>query len=470
MKTIIKHGLASGMMLLASCNGFVGKDDVSPNEPGNVPLAAQLPTAELTIFSTYGGAMGRNASMFIQQTVGVLNQSLDYGHYRITEVDVANDWQTLYNAGLTNTKEIISKAGDKNPYYRGVARIEQALIIGIATDYWGDVPYREAAFGVANLTPGYDPQEQILADIQSQLDSAIVDLSRPVKDNEELPIVADYIFGKGGSADPAEFTASWIQTARILKARYYLRLSKRSGNAAATNALAQINAIDAGSSSRDAYMIFGGNGNENNQWYAFEANRANYMKVAKGFVDTLKGAGDPRVPFYFAQNPAGEIVGSPLDPPSEDASFVGSSFASADSPLPLVTWAEALFIKAEAQQRLGQTTDAQATYQDAIRASMGRFTGISSDAINAYITAHGTFGADPLANILYEKYVHDYLHPEAWADWRRTGFPALSPNPGGVIDQIPRRYVTEQRERVNNPNAQGHIVSDLVTPVWWDGQ
>jgi hypothetical protein len=65
-----------------------------------------------------------------------------------------------------------------------------------------------------------------------------------------------------------------------------------------------------------------------------------------------------------------------------------------------------------------------------------------------------------------QKYICMFTQPEVYADWRRTGFPKLTPNPNGITSGIPRRLATSLDERVNNPNAT--VVQDVMKPVWWD--
>jgi hypothetical protein len=65
------------------------------------------------------------------------------------------------------------------------------------------------------------------------------------------------------------------------------------------------------------------------------------------------------------------------------------------------------------------------------------------------------------------KYVAMFGQIEAYADWRRTNIPTLTPNPeGGSITAIPRRLPTVQDERLYNPNAPAE--NDITKPVWWD--
>jgi hypothetical protein len=85
--------------------------------------------------------------------------------------------------------------------------------------------------------------------------------------------------------------------------------------------------------------------------------------------------------------------------------------------------------------------------------------------------------AKGLEQIITQKWVAQFLNGyEAWADWRRTGFPTLSPpastiSPSGLI---PRRqgYPTTERD-LNGVNYETALQSmggkdDLDGKVWWD--
>ena len=66
---------------------------------------------------------------------------------------------------------------------------------------------------------------------------------------------------------------------------------------------------------------------------------------------------------------------------------------------------------------------------------------------------------------------------EAWANWRRSGFPALIPvnYPGNATNgTIPRRYTYPLSEAGTNPTNYAKAVSGLAngdkmtSRVWWD--
>jgi hypothetical protein len=63
---------------------------------------------------------------------------------------------------------------------------------------------------------------------------------------------------------------------------------------------------------------------------------------------------------------------------------------------------------------------------------------------------------------------------EAWSDWRRTGYPVLTPSnyPGNATGgTIPVRLVIPSAEASGNPNyaATATMPDKMTTKVWWDG-
>jgi hypothetical protein len=70
-----------------------------------------------------------------------------------------------------------------------------------------------------------------------------------------------------------------------------------------------------------------------------------------------------------------------------------------------------------------------------------------------------------METIMTQKYIAMFTQPEVWADYRRTGYPDLTPDPRGSINSIPQRYPTALDERLYNENMES--ITDLTTPVWW---
>lgn len=447
----ISYFLAAALMMTSSCKKFVEGYDVSPNSPVDVPINLLLPAVEVSTFAIYTGQLARVAAVFTKQQKGRQFQYEEYERYDFNENDIDGEWWSLYDGSLINAQLLIDKSGDKNPHYRGMGRILKAMNLGIATDYWGDIPDKEALQGLKGpefFNVAHDPQEQVITAIQKLLDDAITDLKTAGDKNVLVPGGEDYIFG--GDAN------NWVATAYVIKARYANRLSKKDAAGSATAALGFLTqAYTAGftSNAADCMAIFGEVGNEWNQWYAFNRNRGGYMTMNGYFVNLLKNSNDPRLAAYAGSATATET------------STIGAFLASQTSPLPLVTYAEAKFIEAEAQFRAGDKTKAAAAYNVAIKASILKMTGAANVAYET-LNASETNLTITLQKIMTQKYIAMFTQPEVWADWRRTNIPALTPNANAAVAGIPRRFPTAQSERLYNTKVT--VESNILAPVWWD--
>ncbi len=461
MKKIFVPVLLAVLFSVVSCERFIEGWGESPNTPTEATAPLLLSETEVATFMYYTGQLARTPSILIQQTAGTDGQMIDVRDYTLLEGENVNEWEGLYTDCLMNEQLLIEDYGDANPYYAGIAKILQAMDLGLLTDIWGNVPYREALKGLTGVTtvelnPHFDSQETIIQDIQSLLSAGISDLSRPASDNILVPGTDDYIFG----GDPA----SWINAAWILKARYANRLSKRNPTGSATDAITFLSNIDP--ALPDLMSIHGEQSNEENQWCAFQQDRGNYIQMGEFFMDLLISINDPRLPFYALPNLDGEYLGTAKNESNTTTSDWGPYAGTAgETDLPLVTYFEAKFIEAEANLRLGNTDEAAAAYNEAVKASVLKATGASDTAFESlYASEDGT--SITLEKIMTQKYIAMFTQPEAWTDWRRTDIPALAPNPDAVVAGIPRRFPTCRSERLYNSNAV--VVSNILTPVWWD--
>jgi len=323
----------------------------------------------------------------------------------------------------------------------------------------GDVPFDEAGMAAidGNVDPQFQSQSSVLAGMSTLLDDAIADLSRDAEANQIFPSSDDLLFG--GNVD------AWIKMANVIKARYANRLSSVDPTGSANAVLDALNDAYSGSAD-DAFMPFFG-GNAINQWFAFESSRGGYYKVGKTFTDLLANNNDPRLTFFVAPDNNGTYSGTPFDDNTVDTtSYVGALYASAEAPLPLVTYVEQKFLEAEAQLRLSANGLAAAAYNEAVIASVTQVTGAAPDAV--FVTAYASedMGSITLEKIMTQKYISLFIQLESYSDWRRTGIPALTNNPNASITGIPLRLPTVQDERLYNSNAI--VVSDLLEPVYWD--
>lgn len=454
MKKLIYTAGASLMIIscLLSCQHELDTFNDNPNSPTQLSSPRTLLTgAEIGTISNSTGNLPRTLSLFTQHTNGNQLQSLDYTNYFLTETDVETDWANIYQAGV-NLNQIINQFGTENPYYDGIARVLISMNIGYATDAWGDVPFSQAFQGINNLNPKYDTQQQVISQIQSYLDKAIADFEKPQSANKGLPETDDLFYGGDVS--------KWKKLAYALKARYALRLSKKD-NTAAQKAL-DYSQLALASDSDNLVATFDG-GNNQNLWYGFNNARSGYMSMGKYFVDLLKNNADPRLPFFVSpdsHNPQ-DYSGSAPEDADSDASPFGNYFAgSASTPNVIFGYSEIKFIQAEAYFRLGNLPSAQAALKDAVASSIKEVTGTANDTYATSVSSTVT-----LENIITQKYIALFTTMEPYNDWRRTGFPTLTPNQNSQTKKIPLRLMTPKSERILNQNAT--VVSSMYTPVWW---
>lgn len=447
-KFIIILLITTMMVASESCKkGFLDGVNDNPNSPSAVIPRVLLPGAEGNLAYAQGGDMSRYTSIMTQYITGASRQFFAYNQYTFSEEDFNNVWNNLYAATMSNLNSIIKlntsgeSAGGYDGY-DGIARILMAYTIGMSTDVWGDIPYSQAFLGNENLTPGYDSQESVYASIQQLLDEGITILSGDlVSDDIEDPGTEDFIYN--GDLD------SWIALAHALKARYYIHLTKIDGNAAA-NALA---AINAGGAIDNALYPFTSAGPGPAYQYIEQRDDIVYDGAC---LQQMAAKSDPRYGVYIDVD--GEYWGE---------GYLGPFFSADNSPVMLMTEFERKFIEAEAKVRTGDNGGAQTAFTEAIQASMD-FYGVDAAEAATYIGANGTLSGDMnamIAQIIYEKWVANFLHPESWVDLRRTGTPVLVPNAGGTI---PIRFIYPTNERLYNSNIPD-LNSTMYSPqLWWN--
>lgn len=445
------------IMIVASCKKWDNPDiNVNPNQPNDVSLNLMLPAVEAGIAYQVGGDLAYAERLWMQQLAGGANQALAYDNYIFHSSDDDNTWLNMYASCMNDLNLIIQKSGaQSSPYYKGIAEVLMAYSLGCVTDLYGDIPYSQAFQGNANLSPAYDTQQKIYTSINSLLASAITDLGKPT--SLHSPGGDDLIYGGD--------VTMWTKAAYALKARYALHLSKVPGNTAYADALAALpNAFSANSD--DLEFHFGLNTNENAPIYQFLYNRYGDINAAKFMVDTLFHASDPRATLFIDTTladggPDGEAPGIG----GSGFAQIGSYYAAPNAHVPFISYAECLFIKAEAEFPTDKAA-AVIDYKAAVTASLAKY-GITDTgwvSTNTNVTA----STITLQNIITQKYIALYLQLEVFTDWRRTGFPALTvPIHNATNNITPRRYPYPTSEKNYNTNTPV-IASPLTTRFWWD--
>lgn len=455
--------IGCAVLLTTGCKKFLDIND-DPNNPLAVKESLMLSPVEIATASLVTGGTGTNVTAYWMQQLSLNQQAPNLESYYITNVDVNNTWSySLYTTVFQNLQVMINQAtAEKRYQYVAIGKTLFAYNLAITTDLWNNIPYSEA-FRMPQVTkPKYDSQEAVYHVIQQMLDSALYYMDQTP--SKVAPEEDDFIYN--GNME------QWKKLVYTLKARYALRLSKAPGHTAtkqADDALAAL-AKGFGSNADNALVAYPGTGNASNPWYWNTGEASGGVVLGQSFVDSLKSRQDPRLPVIARKNKAGEYVGRNVNdvpvPDPEMLSAVNSFYAGAGANLYLVTYSEALFLKAEATFIKQGAAAAEPIYKDAIAAHMSML-GVPPAAQQTYIAARPALtAANALQQIIGEKFIADFLSPEAYNDWRRTGYPQLQPYTGNTAKGIPRRWPYPAIEELTNPQPdQKATINDRV---WWD--
>lgn len=463
-KTVIYTWGACALLLASSCTKFLDVNE-NPNQPADVQESLLLPAIEYNlVHNVVAGWASIDAAHFMQLIA--LNQAVpNVGTYRLNPVDLNDPWYYTYTVCLQNLKLMKEKAAaNGNDVYSGVADVLMAYTLAYATDMWGNVPYSEGLSGSDNFHPVYDSQEELYAAIQLMLDQAISSLSAAAGSKPS----ADDFFYAGDSQ-------KWIKAAYTLKARYYMHLSKAPGHTAAQQAQLALTALESGMASNadDLSLPYDGTSGRENRWFRNFLPGETIVLSSKT-VDSLVNRNDPRLSSLVSRSSlnndySGRLIGTPGIGALAAYSIGGDFYAGENSPLCLINYREALLLKAEAQLVLSGVSAAQPFYRQAIEADMQHIGLTDATAIQGYLSRRGTLPqTGALSAIMEEKAVINFLSPEIFNDWRRTGFPALTKVQNAISD-IPRKMLYPLNEVTNNPQPD-HSGDALTGRVWWDQQ
>jgi hypothetical protein len=454
MKNLLKFNIAllvAFLVMFTGCEKWIDTDmNINPDVPSDVPMKLLIPTMELSMAYQIGGIRAvKTTNIFMQFLNGVARQSNGEAKYVLSATDTDDFWRRMYYQPMMDAKTLIDKAKEQNsPHYAGVAKVCLALCLGTMTNLFGDIPYTEAFKGdEAVLKPAFDSQESIYNTIDDLLKQAIEDLGSTTN---TIALAGDLIF--------ANNKASWIKAANAVRARYALYRKDYA------NALTYANSAFVAA---DKFVVnFGTSNAEAGPMYQYAtvSSYKNDVKMCKTFVDKLNAVTDPRRTFFAKYLTGTTIVGSAPGSEDSNASGLGTYNNSASAPVVLSSYAEMQFIKAECYMKIA-TPDLNAAvtaYKNAVAASVLAVTGAANttwlDAnINTITTATIT-----VQKIIEQKYIAMYSTVVPYDDFRRTGYPVLTPVAGAGA--IPVRFPYPQTEISYNSNCP--VVVDNNQKIW----
>jgi hypothetical protein len=455
------------ILVLAGCNKFDDDININPNQPSSASNTQLIANAELSLPGLSTTPQGEYNAQFLSET--------EYPNLSLYN-QVSFNFYDLYTGPLMNLESVLtsnSYNGNEGPVANqiAVAKILKAYFFWHITDRWGDVPYTDALKSNANFIPKYDKQEVIYDSLFKLLEDAN---NMIVTGN----IINDIVYNGDMS--------KWKKLANTMRMLMGLRLSKINPTKGSTQFNAGLNAGPMTANSDNFVFKHLPEAANQNYWYGqvFGLNRT-WWAPSKTLVDKMKPTGDPRLAIYADKTKAlpQDYVGLPYGNTSainkDNYSLMGPAIWKQDAQIHLVTYAQMLFAKAEAA-KLGWITGgdavAKTNYDLAIEQSVRQWnnnsiTGLSTmmahvdvmyDAVNA------------LQKIAVQRYIHLFMHGyEAWAEYRRTGYPNDMVSPGGKA--VPRRQGYPTQEQFNNTSNYQQAVQtqfggqdNLTGRVWWD--
>lgn len=510
MKNILKYSFLLGVLMTFHTSCDKDFDEINTSKTGAIAIDAVFQLNNAVINTSFPGAT-------LVYEIGIVQQIISPNSGVLTGANYNQDnrgstqafWQGYYRNVIRNTRDVINRTKDvpERSNLMNMARILQAYAFMVLTDTYGDIPYLEGGGGYINQVffPKYDAQEDIYPSIIAELETAAAALDAGGRIE-----TADILYGGDVS--------KWKKFGYSILLRAGMRLSKVDPGQAEQIAASAFQGGVITANADNAVMRHDNNylnpvGNTLNSTEA-----ANFY-MTEPFVEHLKANNDPRlvsiavryvgaksgpeqVPAIASFDPADQ-VGMPMGHDNGTIAGVATAkglasfydftqidrlrLAGRTAPVYFVTAAQTNLLLAEARKIGWITTgpSAQEFYHNGIRAHMeqlasyGASSAVASSDINDYIAAHPLAADNPTAfeQINDEYWIASFLNgPEAFANFRRSGFPNLTPNPfpGKDItgDFIRRLTYPNSEISVNTDNVNAAIsrmgADDLDTSVWWD--
>jgi hypothetical protein len=496
--------LGAALVALLACDSGFDTLNTDDTRLTGVEPVMQLNTAVLN--SAPNLTMLQCETSIVKQHARIFTGVGACGNFNVDARETSdNNWANGYQTRLRNVVDALGNS-EGNP---ALANLHQMLRIWRAytfmriTDSYGDVPYIDAGKGYLEgiVFPDYDHQEFIYTSevgILEELANATAAL------DESLPRpTRDVLYGGD--------VTKWRRLGNSLLLRAAMRLTKVNPTLAAEYA-AQAVAGGVMQSNADNAVVRHTAEYRNDPGTSLNGGQAHFNYLVADFVDHLKEMDDPRlaaiaVRYPAATNNSGQNeanadrspenqIGMPMGYDNTDigpivqAQGLPSFYAYSQidrrrmmdpvAPSFLVTYAQTQLLMAEAAHRGWIQGDPAAFYANGIRAHMEQIsssyanTAIPASDIEAFLQAHPLEAGRELEQINTEYWIASFLIPdEGWANFRRSCYPRLDPNPRqddlGPDERFMRRFGYPDGEVTVNPNVQNGVTPDQIdTRVWWD--
>jgi hypothetical protein len=503
--------------------------NINPQAVNEIDLNFMFTAAQLG--SASGGSAGDNRYIDWRTNIGMTAYLIQHlanagggiaPGDKYTENFESNNapFEFFYGDALKNLSEVLRQTGPggydegNKVNTRNAARIMRVLNFHRLTDFYGNIPYFDALQGMDGVFfPKYDNQSDIYPHLLKELEEATAGLNPNAPDHSGFAR-ADIIYN-------GDIT-KWRRFGYSLMLRLAMRVSNvapQLANEYVTKAVAggvmQSNDDNAWVPMSEGPSLWINQNGISRAFYPGDGGQPSYL--SKTLVDWLKAGAtnanevDPRLmiigggiaswsavawtplntnPLQQKGMPNGydaagleQLEGGPVDQTST-YSRINYLMLQRDSPYMLMNFAESAFLQAEALERTigsGISGTARQHYEAGVKGAMQMYTPfdqsltVSDAQVTAYLNRHPYDPDQALKMIGEQLWVSKFFNWwDAWSDWRRTGYPQLTPtnHPANVTQgQIMRKLRYPAAEVATNENFQtGATLPDVfMTRVWWDG-
>lgn len=479
MRTIRRFTALSGCALVvasAGCDDGLTEINRNPNAPEQVPVEFVLASGIWNSVVSPGSAGSHNSWTMLYHT-SLWPQHVAQSQYNSEDRYTPRAgiptqiWDNAYSSALNDLREVQRMAADR-PNLWAIAEIMSVYNFLLLTDLFGNIPYSEALRLDDNIrNPRYDDQEAIYPDLIRRLGEAVAQID--VAGSTAAFASGDLIYG--GNLE------RWRRFGNSLRLRIAMRIADTPQSQQARQSFAAAWSAGVFQSVDDAAAVaWTGSSPSVNDLYRsiVLGGRTGDFRMSQALVDTLRNRDDPRLPIYAEPTVTGGVYrGLPngMEPGnvqiagragnSNDFSMIGSHFIQPAAPSVLLSYAEVLFLGAEAAARGWIAADAASLYRQGIAASMREY-GIPQSSIDAYLQRENVAYAG-LESIHLQKWIALFMAgPEAFNEFRRTGVPNLQLAANATLPDFPQRLPYPPEEGLYNP-ANFPTGVTLTTPLWW---
>jgi hypothetical protein len=466
MRTLRIALLAGSLSLLGGCENFLDVN-TNPNAPQTVAANLYLPSMIHWMVMTPHWD-GRFTSAYTQQLTQTTVTNWDRMGYVPSSDAGGEHWRTVYWIFGQNLIDMMTIAERERRWdLLGVGYVLKAWGWQQGAILHGEMIISEA-FNQTRFEFPFDSEEFVYQETLRMLDSAIVNLERT-----DGAVSAAFL-ARGDRMYSGD-RARWLRFAHGLRAMTLNAFS----NHPSYNPSEVIAAVDRSfaSGADDAVFVFPNNVNDDRNFLA--RSRGNYVnhRQTQFVVDLMNGtafgAPDPRMTRMLVPAPDGQYRGMNVNQaetaiPVNQRPFNPHGYAGAGglqqpgmyvfddaARVPVMTYAQLQFIKAEAAHRMGNRAIALQAYRNGINAHIDFVnSNVRENDRNTFpwwpsaITTaqRNAFLADPrvvptnasdltLTHIMTQKYIAQWgwAFNETWMDMKRFGYVGVDPQTGNQV-------------------------------------